>query len=73
MGLLAPHEAPNQPRLRAGLHRGAQRLQEGEGGRCGAVLTEGWRHFEPGVEGPAVRLELSRAENCAFELEQREL
>ena len=38
-GLLAPRGAPNPLRLRVGVHRGGQRLQEGRDDPCGGVLV----------------------------------
>ena len=45
--MLAPHEAPNLPRLRSGLRRGAPCLQIGCVGPWGGALTEVRRHFKP--------------------------
>lgn len=52
-GLPAPHESPNQPGLRSGLHMGAPSLQVGLRGPWGGVLTEGSRHFQSaGIRPP---------------------
>lgn len=45
-GLLAPHEAPDLPRLRSGLRRGAPHLQEDRGRPSRGVLAEVRRNFQ---------------------------